>query len=131
MLDSRKAARHCRETTEAYMLLAEQNDLGLENLDTEQKKVYSTHRRVFESNSATLMVAANMPVTDVAASRAKMSASRKANGDIRDMLKAANDKETEALLRRRKRAKRADEEVEREKVRCKTAKAHMQARNGD
>jgi hypothetical protein len=109
---------------EAYRRLAKQNALGLDDLDTEQKKVYSTHRRVFESNAATLMVAADMPVTDVAASRAKISATRKANGDIRDMLKAANAKETEALLRRRKRAKRTDEEVEREKVRCKTAKAH-------
>ena len=131
VLDSRKAARHCRETMEAYRRLAEHNDLGLDDLDTEQKKVYSTHRRVFESNTAALMVAADMPVTDVAASRAQISATRKANGDIRDMLKSANAKETEALLRRRKRAKRTDEEVEREKVRCKTAKAHMQQRRGE
>ena len=41
------------------------------------------------------------------------------------MLKAANAKETEALLRRRKRAKRTDDEVEREKVRRKAAKAQM------
>ena len=77
------------------------------------------------------MVAADMPVSDVDASRAQISATRKTNGDIRDMLKAANAKETEALLRRRKRAKRTAEEVETEKVRCKTAKAHMQQRNGD
>ena len=72
-----------------------------------------------------------MPVSDVAASTAKISATHKANGDIRDMRKARNEKETEALLRRRKRAARSDDQIERKQIRSNTAKAQMQARNGD
>ena len=41
LLDVRKAARHCRETMEAYLRLAEKSDLGLIDLDKEQMKVYS------------------------------------------------------------------------------------------
>ena len=76
VLDSRKAARHCRETMEAYRRLAEQDGLGLCDLDNEAKKVYSTHRRVFDSNTDTLMLAADMPVSVSAASRAAISAKR-------------------------------------------------------
>ena len=48
--------------------------------------MYSTHRRVFDSNTDTLMLAADMPVSVRAASRAAISAKRSRNSDIRDML---------------------------------------------
>ena len=60
VLDSRKAARHCRETMEAYRCLG---GLELCDFDNEEKKVYSTHRRVFDSNTDILMLAADMPVS--------------------------------------------------------------------
>ena len=111
VLGSRKAARHCRETMEAYRRLAEQDGLGLCDLDNEAKKVtvYSTHRRVFDSNTDTLMLAADMPVSARAASRAAISAKRSRNSDIRDMLVKRNALDTEAMLKRRKRQPRAGE----------------------
>ena len=131
VLDSRKAARHCRETMEAYRRLAEQDGLGLCDLDNEAKKVYSTHRRVFDSNTDTLMLAADMPVSSRAASRAAISAKRSRNSDIRDMLVKQNALDTEAMLKRRKRLERTPEEILRDNARSKTAKARMQQRNGD
>ena len=56
----------CRETLEAYRRPRAKTDLGLNDLDGEQTKIYTTHRRVFDSNTATLMVASDMPVSTMA-----------------------------------------------------------------
>ena len=77
------------------------------------------------------MLAADMPVSARAASRAAISAKRSRNSDIRDMLVTRNALDTEAMLRRRKRLERTPEEIERDKARSKTAYAQMQQRNGD
>ena len=131
VLDSRKAARHCRETMEAYRRLSAKTDLGLNDLDAEQTKIYTTHRRVFDSNTATLMVASDMPVSTMAVQRAAISATRKANKTSRQTLLSDAKEDIEALLRRKKRHARSTEEIERDKIKSKTAKAHMQQRNGD
>ena len=131
MLDSRKAARHCRETMEAYRRLSAKSDLGLNDLDAEQTKIYTTHRRVFDSNTATLMVASDMPVSTMAVQRAAISATRKANKTSRQTLLSDAKEDIEALLRRKKRHARSTEEIERDKIKSNTAKAHMQQRNGD
>ena len=130
LLDARKAARHCRETMEAYRRLAEKSDLGLNDLDKEQMKVYSTHRRVFDANRATLCFASDMPASEVAVRRAEISKTRMENKNTRQtlMTKAKND--IESYLKRRKRHERSAEENERDEVRSKTAKARMQQRNG-
>ena len=88
VLDARKAARHYRETMEAYRRLAEQSDLGLNDLDNEQMKVYSTHRRVFDANCnhATLCVASDMPVSSEVVRRAKISKMRMENKNTRQTL---------------------------------------------
>ena len=78
-----------------------------------------------------LMLAADMPVSVRAASRAAISAKRSRNSDIRDMLVKQNALETEAMLKRRKRLERTAEEILRDNARSKTAKARMQQRNGD
>ena len=131
VLDARKAARHCRETMEAYRRLAEKSDLGLNDLDDEQHKVYSTHRRVFDANHATLCLAADLPVSSEVVKRAKISQTRCANKNTRETLKTKNNSDIESLLKRRKRLERSADEIEREKIRSKTAKARMQQRNGD
>ena len=131
MLDYRKAARHCRETMEAYRRLAEQDGLGLCDLDNEAKRVYSTHRRVFDSNTDTLMLAADMPVSARAASRAAISAKRSRNSDIRDMLVKRNSLDTEAMLKRRNRLERTPEEVAADNAGSEARKMKMKERNTD
>ena len=135
MLDAQEAARHCRETIEAYRRLAEQTDLGLNDLDNEQQKAYSTHctRHVFDANHATLCIAADMPVSSEVVRRAKISKTHSDNKKIQQALITKNNNDTESLLKRRKRLKLegSAEEIERDKIRSMAAKAKMQQRNGD
>ena len=118
---------------EAYIRLAEKSDLGLNDLDHEQveHKVYSTHRRVFDANHATLCVASGMPVSSEVVRRAKISKTCMDNKNTRETLISKNKNDIESYLKRRKRHERSAEEIERDKVKSKTAKAQMQQRNGD
>ena len=116
---------------EAYRRLAEQTDLGLNDLDNKQHKVYSTHRRVFDANHATLCVASDMPVSSEVVRRAKISKTRMDNKNTRQTLITKNKNDIESYLKRRKRHERSEEEIKRDKVKSKTAKARMQQRNGD
>ena len=131
MLNSRKAAQHCRETMEACRRITAKTDLGLNDLDAEQSKIYTTHRRVFDSNTATLMVASDMLVSTMAVQRAAIPATRRADKTSRQTLLTDANDVIDALLRRKKRHARSAEDIENDKVKSKTAKAHMQQRNGD
>ena len=79
------------------------------------------------------MVASDMPVSTMAVKRAAISATRKANKTRRQTPLTDAKDAIDALLRsrRKKRHARSAEEIENDKVKSKTAKAHMQQRNGD
>ena len=79
VLDARKAARHCRETMEAYLRVADSNEIGLSELAAEEVNVYTTHRRVFDANTATLKEVADMPVSDKEKKQAAVLAKKKQN----------------------------------------------------
>ena len=59
MLDSQKAARHYQKSWKLTDGATSMSDLGLNDLDADQSKIYTIHRRVFESNTVTLMAASD------------------------------------------------------------------------
>ena len=133
---ARQASSRCQGTAHRAGALPCGGGSGLPDRDRccilhKQHKVYSTHRRVFDANHATLCLAADLPVSSEVVKRAKISQTRCANKNTRETLKTKNNSDIESLLKRRKRLERSADEIEREKIRSKTAKARMQQRNGD
>lgn len=116
VLDARKAARHCRETATAYRRLEAQTDLGLCDLDAEETKVYTTHRRVFDANTATLMLAADMPMTDKDVQKAQLSATKKAHKKVRVEKQSLHISNIAAMFKRQKRAERSEDEIKKHKA---------------
>lgn len=111
----------------AYRQLGELNtELGLSDLAAQEEKVYSTHRRVFDTNTSTLMIAAQMTLTPVQKRQVAVNATRKKNKLVRTKAKEKGIQDIEALFRRQKRAARDQTTVDKEKAAVKQRKLDMQ-----
>lgn len=123
VFDARRAARHCRETLQAYEMLAQAGaDMDLTDLHKQEEKVYASHRRVFDTLTDTLKLAADMPVSAAAEKKAEIMKTREEHKVVREKKIAKNQEDIAAMFRRQKRAQRSDEEVKADKEASKKRK---------
>ena len=100
VLDARRAARHCRETMNAYRSLASKSDLGLGDLAEEEKKAYATHRRVFDTNTAILKLAADVDVSPHDLRKAATAEKKRKRHAMRETASIKHKKDIAAYFRR-------------------------------
>ena len=126
--DARKAARHCRETLEAYEKLSENTELDLTDLEAEEKKVYTSHRRVFDTSTNELKFVADMPLTEKEQKQVATQAKKAERKISREEELKKKKKEVEAAFQRKDRAKRSPEQALRDNEGSKKRKAELKAR---
>ena len=96
--DARRAARHCRETMRAYVVLGDAPSLQL--LHEEQKK-QKGHRKVVDAADGLLKMRADVAVTEAEAKKAKNLVVRRDFAKRREDREALNARELHAEMRRR------------------------------
>ena len=106
--DARRNARHCRDTMRAYMVIGNKEDMCLNEV-TAMEKQYKSHRRVFDSVTNEILLAADMPRTaqqiKIAARTAK---ARKQKEERKEWLRIAGA-EVASRFARRDRENRSEE----------------------
>ena len=87
---------------QAYRVLAEKGQFTLSDLDVEQKKLYTTHRRVFDANDNTLKLAADMPLTAHQIAMAARTEVMRKNKPLKEAWMKNAKEEWESYKRRKK-----------------------------
>ena len=126
VLDARKAARHCRETMQAYRMIGS-DEASLQQLREEEIKMKG-HRRVFDSSDGLLKLRSGIELTVKQKIQAHRTAVRRVNKVAKEKYQERCDQEWLSRVRRKQRASMTADQKEKSKVASKARKQKQLAK---